>query len=138
LRFEAGPANLLDSLLLEGNRIHLNNHPVDIQIDMLQARFGPYLIRTESGRNEDHCWVDWIIYSGEESEFDLTGVSPAVFAWATCISVEPNDPVPCPPPRHEIRDHTLSMQMDGLNLMIKTLPARERELQHDKIHPLDE
>ncbi len=138
LRFEASPASLLDNLITKGDQIRLSDHPVEIQIDMLHAEFGPLPLRIENGRDENYCWIDWVIYSGDERDFDLTGISPAVFAWKTGISTSPGDPALSSPVQTEISDGVLSIFMGDLGLSLATVPARESELQNAKINPLDQ
>ncbi len=137
LRFEASPPTLFDSLHLVENLLSITDHPIKIRVEMLNSEFGSHQIDIEKGRDENHCWIDWVIYSGKERGFDLTGINPAVFAWTTCISISPHDLHSCPPAQSEISDKTLSMQMDVLSLSIPVVPAKEKELQHDKVHPLD-
>ena len=138
LRFEASPANLFENLHQHDNQISLDDEPVKIQVDMLQAIFGNHQIVIEKGRDEDHCWIDWIIYQGKEQDFDLTSIRKAVFAWSTCILTDPGDLDSCPTTQSEISDRTLSLALDDLKLSITVVPAKERALQHDKIHPLDQ
>ena len=78
LRFEASPPTLLDSLSLRADQVRMGDHPVEIQLDMLHAEFGPFPLQIEKGRDENHCWVDWIIYRGEERDFDLVIINSVI------------------------------------------------------------
>jgi hypothetical protein len=138
LRFEAGPASLFDSLHKQDDQFTMHAYPVKIQVEMLHARFGDYRIKIEKGLDEDHCWMDWIIYHGQEKDIDLTQLGTAAFAWATCISADPDDPASCPPARSEISGSNLRMETDGIFLSIPVVPAREIELQHGMVHPLQQ
>ena len=90
------------------------------------------------GRDENHCWIDWIIYSGEERDFDLTGIGPAVFSWSTYITTTSGDLPPGPPGAAERSGKSLTASMEDLRLSIAAMPAKERELQQAKLHPLDQ
>ena len=49
---------------------------------MLEAKWDHLQGYWEKGNDEQNCWVDYIIYSGEEKIFNLTKVQQAVYAFA--------------------------------------------------------
>lgn len=54
-------------------------------IQLLHAKFGTLKGYWEKGNDGKDCWIDYVIYSGEEKSFDLTQMEQAIYAFALGI-----------------------------------------------------
>ena len=54
-------------------------------ICLLEARFDNLKGYWEKGGDGENSWIDYVIYSGDEKEFDLTQVSQAIYAFALSL-----------------------------------------------------
>ncbi|NJO03151.1 MAG: hypothetical protein HC880_17040 [Bacteroidia bacterium] len=81
LRFELGSASLYDKIQLHQQGFSVQDEFVHFQVMMPHTQFDDYPITIKKGKDERHCWVDWVIYTGAEKSFKLTEVSHAAFAW---------------------------------------------------------
>ena len=51
-------------------------------IRLLENKFGNLKGYWEKGNDKENCWVDYVIYNGQEKDFDLTQIQQAVYAFA--------------------------------------------------------
>ncbi len=58
---------------------------MQIAIQLLEARFGSWKGHWEQGKDEKNAWIDYVIYAGEEKDFDLTKIDQAVYALALSV-----------------------------------------------------
>jgi len=126
MRFEIGPAAKLDQIKLDKNRIILSDSTLRIEINMLYSEFGNQIMTRETGNDDRSCWIDWIIYQGEEQEFNLNNLDRAIFGWSTLVSEE----AVINSPEYELRGDSLLLSFEDLSLCVPLKPAPEKELQN--------
>jgi hypothetical protein len=97
-----------------------------IEISMLHSEFGNLTLTREKGSDDRSCWTDWIIYQGEEREFNLNNLDRAVFGWSTLASALPE----FTSPGFELKDDSLILSFEDLSLCVPVKPAPEKELQN--------
>jgi hypothetical protein len=129
LRFEIVPSSLLDQVKLHQNRILLSDNILRIEINMLYSEFGNRILTRETGSDDGSCWIDWVIYRGEEQEFNLNDPERAVFAWSTLVSAESGEPV-ISSPEYELTGDSLLLGFEDLSLCVPVKPAPEKVLQN--------
>ena len=130
LRFEIADANQLEKLNIEEDGFVINDDSVNLRVEMLYAVFDDLKIEVEKGSDSANCWVDYIIYSGDNKDFNLTEVDKACFAWHTTISnnrEDQDEPVLSVVNKEE--DH-LTVKKGTLQLSVPIVPALEEELQN--------
>lgn len=131
LRFELGGANLLDSLTVDGQDITLRDGAVQLDIKLLQALFdGQKVWGAETGRDEDRCWVDVVLYTGEERAFDLKKMSEASLSWATRLWTD-DDLTQWSKPQATLEDQRVRLRWDELHLSAPVKPDTEEVLQRN-------
>lgn len=126
LRFEIGPSAMLDKINLEKNRIILSDNNLWIEIKMLYSEFGNHIMTREAGSDDRSCWIDWVIYQGEEQEFNLNNLDRAIFGWSTLVSEE----AVISSPEFELTGDSLLLSFEDLSLCVPVKPAPEKELQN--------
>ena len=129
LRFELGGTNLLDSLTVDGRAITLRDGAVQLDINLLQALFGGQEVRDiETGHDDERCWVDVVLYAGEERAFDLKQMSEAALSWTTRLWTE-DDLTQWAEPAATVEGQRVELRWDQLELTAPVKPATEAELQ---------
>lgn len=87
LRFELG--NCRETCIqlpsCDNDAFTLEVEGVQIAIQLLEARFGSWKGHWEQGKDEKNAWIDYVIYAGEEKDFDLTKIDQAVYALALSV-----------------------------------------------------
>lgn len=109
---------------LDDNGFSIEDMQIQINVNMLKSVFGDEQIKMEKGGEGELSWVDYIIYVGEEKEFDLSKFNEACFAWQTLINSDVTTLATI-----EQSDAQLTVLGDGLSLSIPTKPALEADLQ---------
>ena len=84
IRFEFGNCkNVSVNLPVKTNEAFtISAEGANLGLQMLEAKWDHLQGYWEKGNDEQNCWVDYIIYSGEEKIFNLTEVQQAVYAFA--------------------------------------------------------
>ena len=89
-RFEFGNCKEIDvTLPLKDNdmfTVETNGGKMCLQ--MLQAKFDNLKGHWEQGGDGQNSWVDYVIYSGDEKDFDLMAVKEAVYAFALSFGIK--------------------------------------------------
>ncbi len=95
LRFELGNVQNTEELSLPASA----NEPFSFTIDQLNFNFELYIAEIkglkghwEKGGSGKTSWIDFVFYSGEETEFDLTKISKAVIGFTFSIELEKEGP----------------------------------------------
>jgi len=124
LRFEMASAETEKKISINKNGFSLKDEDFELDINMLKSVFGKQKIEVKKGGKDDFAWVDYIIYKGEEKEFDLTKIDEACFAWQTIIFPDNNS-------KAELMetDNQIEIKSDKMSLSIPVKPALENELQ---------
>jgi len=79
-----------------------------------------------SGREKDKAWLDLVLYSGEESEFDLNRLSSAAIGFALRMAAAETVP---PQVTYTLADGRLSLAWDTLRVAIPVRPDKVSALQ---------
>lgn len=84
LRFEFGSCKDLDVSLPVRENVAFTAEASGCKtaIRLLEARFDHLKGYWEKGGDGENSWVDYVIYSGNEKDFDLTQVAQAIYAFA--------------------------------------------------------
>lgn len=84
LRFELGNCKKIDATLpaKENNVFTVVADSGKMCIQLLEAKFDDLKGYWEKGSDGQNSWIDYVIYSGDEKDFDLTAVKQAVYAFA--------------------------------------------------------
>lgn len=87
LRFEFGNCKNLNVNLPTGKNVAFTIDACGVKagICLLEARFDNLKGYWEKGGDGENSWIDYVIYSGDEKEFDLTQVSQAIYAFALSL-----------------------------------------------------
>ena len=129
LRFEIGGADLFNNITFTDNLISLRDREIRLDIQLLHALFGDQNIdRMEKGKDQDHCWVDVIVYTGKEKTFDLKEMKQASFGWSTRIYTDEDEQRP-PTARATVKDQRVELRWDSLQLSAPAKPSTEEDLQ---------
>lgn len=134
LRFEMADSSLLEKVNLDNDGFIIQDGPISLQLEMLYSVFDNLKIKVEKGSNAETSWVDYIIYSGENIDFDLTEVEKACFAWYTEISDKQQVPEDSHLPEIIEDKDRLEVQNGSLNLSLPFAPALEEDLQNSIIY----
>lgn len=125
LRFEFG--NYLDfqSLSIPNN----NFDPIKIAIDNLQFNFQLYYAvfeklkgHWEKGGDDNSSWIDYVVYSGQESEFDLNIIQSAAFGFTLSIGTS-KDKLPNAKPEVTVKENMMNVNWNGSDLMLSIKPS---------------
>ena len=127
LRFEIASAEILDTFELNALDFLVKDGNVLISVKMIKSVFGDFKIRVEKGGENELAWVDYIIYSGEEKEFDLSQIEEAIFTWQTFIRTNKDRSMKqakC----FESEDR-IEIRTENMSLAVPIKPALENNLQ---------
>jgi hypothetical protein len=101
--------------------------PVSFTLDNLRfnlqlfyGRFGKYGGHWEKGGNETCAWLDYVIYSGEETEIDLTKIDVAAFGFAFSVEDAPKESV-----NVNVKDGILEAGWNGLRVSVPVKPEKK-------------
>ena len=122
LRFEFGNVSA-DALPLPAK----DNAPINFVLDgisfhlqLFYGTFGKYRGRWEKGGDETHAWLDYIIYSGDEAEIDLTKTDIAALGFAFCVDKTPETPL-----AYSVKEGILKAGWDELVISIPIKPDKK-------------
>lgn len=84
LRFEFGNCKEINTTLpvKPNEAFTINAYESQTVIRLLENKFGNLKGYWEKGNDKENCWVDYVIYNGQEKDFDLTQIQQAVYAFA--------------------------------------------------------
>lgn len=125
LRFEFG--NYLD---FQNFSIPNNNFdPIKIIIDNLQFNFQLYYAffeklkgHWEKGSDDNCSWIDYVVYSGKESEFDLNIIQSAAFGFTFSMGTS-KDKLPNVKPEVTVKENLMNVNWNGIDLMLSIKPS---------------
>lgn len=126
LRFEFGNTKV-DDLILPAK----DNAPVGFTLDGLQFNlqlfygiFDKYKGRWEKGGDGTLAWIDYVIYSGDETEIDLTKTDVAAFGFTFSVA-SGNDKTPDTKVSCEVKQGLLNAEWNGLKVCIPVKPEKK-------------
>lgn len=129
LRFEIGPsADIKDRVVPKTAnspfRLELNN--LAFNIHLYYSAFGNFKGYWQAGGDKNTSWIDYVIYSGEETEIDLNKIKEAVLGFTFCVG-EDTEKFPKADPRVIINDSTMRAEWEGLELNTWIKPALKQK-----------
>lgn len=92
-------------------------------IQMLEAKFGTWQGYWEKGGNNETCWIDYIIYSGEEKDFDLARIPEVIYAFAL-IWGNQQDRLSVEGSGCEVADGVLKAKWGNLSIEVPVRPGK--------------
>lgn len=128
LRFEMASNKLYDKISFDDKGLTVKDEDTQVTINMLKAVFGDAKIKAEKGHDDKLAWVDYVIYKGDEKNFDLNAVNKACFVWQTVIG-SANAPVAASKPKITEKGNRLEARTAKMAISIPVKPALEDELQ---------
>lgn len=87
MRFELGNCrnSELDLPIYRNDVFSVTIENCKIVIQLLEGKFGLCKGYWEKGNDESNSWVDYVLYSGDEKDFDLNQIDQAVLAFAISL-----------------------------------------------------
>ncbi len=129
LRFELGGAELLDSLTVDEGTVALRDGEVQMDIRLLRTYFNGEEVQTvETGSDPTRCWVDVVLYAGDEKAFDLKNMGQATLSWTTRLHTD-DDLTVWSDPKVIVQDQRVKLRWDELSLSTPVMPDTEEVLQ---------
>lgn len=124
LRFEMAQTATVDKISLRKDGFSMDDGHIQIAVNMLKSAFGDQKISVEKGAENELAWVDYIIYSGDEKEFDLNNIEEACFAWQTIINPKSDS-------KAELieTNELIEIKNNKMSLSVPVKPAMENQLQ---------
>lgn len=125
LRFELGNCKSVDVVLpsKENDAFTVVADGSKMAIQLLQAKFGMLKGYWEKGSDGKNSWIDYVIYSGNERDFDLTEIDQAVYAFALSFGNESED-VSIKEAKSLISNNILNAFWNSLSVEIPVKPEK--------------
>jgi len=133
LRFEMADASIAEKISVKNDGFTVMDESITLDVNMLHSVFGDHTISIEKDSDEETCWVDYIIYAGDNQDFDLTKIEKACFAWHTQITANETS-VNQGEVQVQEEGGRISVQKGGLQLSVPVTPALEKELQSGVVY----
>lgn len=127
LRFEMLGSELKDQISHRSDGFAVGDGDLKVNINMLHAIFGDHEIIVEKGGEDHLTWVDFVIYDGDEKDFDLTQLDEACFAWQTYIGKDLGNPT-----ETQIvvgKENLLKIAIGDMSISVPAKPSLENNLQ---------
>lgn len=123
LRFEFGNCKELNTTLpvKEDEAFTVQAYDSQTAIRLLEAKFGNSKGYWEKGSDGKNSWVDYVIYSGEEKDFDLTKIAQAAYAFALSFGNQ-SDEVSVNKANTVITDNLLNASWGNLSVQAPIKP----------------
>lgn len=121
LRFEIGNFTDFKRLVLPktpNNPIHFQIDEQQFHIQLFKANFDGLAGHWETGGDEKNAWLDFVLYSGIEKDFDLTQVKEAILAFTFTIGKTKK----AAPPQVAMKDDQMTATWNGLTLTTASKP----------------
>jgi hypothetical protein len=125
LRFEFGNYLNVQNLSIPD----ANYDPIKIMIDNIQfnlqlyyAGFDQLKGHWEKGGDEKSSWMDYVVYAGPETEFDLKAINEAVLGFSFSMGTS-NDKLSKAKPAVSVKEGTMGVNWNGFNLLIPVKPS---------------
>jgi hypothetical protein len=123
LRFEFGNVKMEDLTIPSPNNainiFYINGLQFNLQL--YQTIFDQYLGHWEKGGNERASWVDFVIYSGSEADFNLSEMKQAILGFTFSMGIK-GIHLSTVRPEYSIKDGMFNSKWNGLMLEIPVKP----------------
>lgn len=125
LRFEFGNCKEINVTLpaKRNETFTVKANGAQTAIRLLEAKFGNLNGSWEKGNDGKNSWVDYVIYSGEEKDFDLTQVTQAVYAFALSFGLQ-SDEISTDEANAVISDNILKATWGNLSVQASVKPEK--------------
>lgn len=125
LRFEFGNCKEINTTLpaKQEDTFPISTESGQMAIRLLEAQFDNLKGYWEKGGDEKNSWVDYVIYSGKEKEFDLTKVQQAIYAFALSFG-NPTDEISVDGAKAVITENTLNASWGKLSVQAPVKPEK--------------
>lgn len=125
LRFEFGNCKEINTTLpaKQEDTFPISTESGQMAIRLLEAQFDNLKGYWEKGGDEKNSWVDYVIYSGKEKEFDLTKVQQAIYAFALSFG-NPTDEISVDGAKAVITGNTLNASWGKLSVQAPVKPEK--------------
>ena len=108
-----------------------NDAPVSFEIDGLQFNiclyhgvFSKYKGYWEKGSNNQIAWIDFVLYSGEETEINLKAIDHAALGFSFCLGAAgescPNERV-----KYNVGNGVLNAEWNGMKVNVPVKPDKK-------------
>ncbi len=126
LRFEFGKVPERELTLPEASDAPFTIETGGLQFSILMylAEFGGMKGRWEKGSDADASWVDYVLYSGNEKDFDLSSMNEAALGFAFSLD-EKGQPIRMQQISSSRQGGTLAAQWAGLKVSVPMKPMEQ-------------
>ncbi len=126
LRFEFGKVPESDLTLPDasGAPFTIETGGLQFSILMYLAEFGGMKGRWEKGSDDDASWVDYVLYKGNEKDFDLTEMDEAALGFAFLLN-QKGQKIEMKQISASRQGGTLAAQWEGLKVSVPTKPMEQ-------------
>lgn len=123
IRFEFGKQKSAPIPSKKGEGMEILLDAVKMNLNLYRADFNNEKGYWETGLDLNGAWMDYVIYKGEEKEFELPTIQSAFWGFSFFIG-NPNDQLPNMQPKFELRNnqHFVIWQGLELNMVSSLLP----------------
>ncbi len=121
LRFEFGNSSLPENLKIpkkENDELTIKLDGLHFAIQLYASSFGELKGHWEKGGDGTNSWLDYVVYSGNERDFDLSAIDSAVLGFTFSVGVSDEKMAV---PQKKISGDTMEADWKGLRL---TAPAK--------------
>lgn len=125
LRFEFGNCKEINTTLptKENESFTIQAYDSQTTIRLLEGKFGNLKGYWEKGSEGKNSWVDYVIYSGKEKDFDLTQIEQAVYALALSFGNQ-SDKISTDKANTTISDNILNASWGNLSVQAPVKPDK--------------
>jgi hypothetical protein len=127
LRFEFDAATSIDNLHLPASALDSFGFlaaGLSFYIQPYKLAFGDLKGRWETGKDSKNRWIDFVIYSGESRDFDLTEINTAVLGFSMTVGKSAGNIQP-PTIRASKQTDELDVDWQGLQLRLAVKPTMQ-------------
>lgn len=111
------PKSVLDPFTFSAGGLQFYIHPYRLEFAGLKGRW-------ETGRDDQHQWIDYVIYSGGQRDFDLSEINNAALGFAFAVDA-PSESLDKKVTETKKEHDLLEVRWEGLQLQIRTRPAKQ-------------
>jgi len=126
LRFEFGNTDVSKLALPAKNNdpFSFNINGLQFNICLYRSTFGKYKGYWEKGSDQVASWIDFVLYSGDETEIDLEAMYDAILGFSFCISAA-GDSTPEENVKYAVKDGILVAEWNGLRVSVPVKPDKK-------------
>ena len=124
LRFELGNyANLKNLTIPKVNSksFGFTLDSIRFNLQLYQAVFGKYKGYWKTGGDEKNSWIDYVVYTGEEIEFDLNNINEAILGFTFTMG-KLDEKTPTENPKVSVKSSIMNAKWKGMELEVPVKP----------------